>query len=329
MRRALEIIFRHPLRLLLLIMVLPVISVAVAFTLPRSYQATATLWASEPFVIVASGVGTGYTPAASQEAVLVEFLKTRSFALQVAHAAGVPASGGNTRQQEDALFAEISSKVQVSTSGDNLVTIAYTNKDPGLAQKVVLATIENYGSQAISYETGLSQQLLQYDKEQLTQAQEGVAKATQTIATYLAAHPYATPQQLASDPQYLNLQAQQTQAQAILTNLQNEINTLNYSVAVHAGNSNNLYTVVDPPSIPNHGVSRSKEILLAGVGALLVGLLAIVVYVTLAMRRDRSIYDAHDLAKITDRPLVGVVPVLHSGTITRMLPSSREDADRA
>src|SRR5438132_1033698 len=83
MRRTLEAVFRHPIQLLTLLIVLPITGVAIAyFMVPRSYQATASLWALQRYELIGT---TGLendlssTPAQTQVMALNELLQTHVF----------------------------------------------------------------------------------------------------------------------------------------------------------------------------------------------------------------------------------------------------------
>src|SRR5215469_10416547 len=92
MRRALEVIFRQFLLLLMLMMLLPAVSVALVYVVvPRTYQSTAKLWALNSFAIIGTtSAGSGLlTAAQTQVSALSELLQTRSFALTVAHETAV------------------------------------------------------------------------------------------------------------------------------------------------------------------------------------------------------------------------------------------------
>src|SRR5260370_34847675 len=128
MSRTLEAIFRRPLPLLMLIVLLPVVSLALAyFVVPRTYQSTATLWALSRYEITGmNNVGTDQptTAAQTQEAALSDLLQTRSFALTVAHETAVaatldldPSVRSDPHMLDDALFDEISRNVVVDTQG--------------------------------------------------------------------------------------------------------------------------------------------------------------------------------------------------------------------
>src|SRR5258708_15324201 len=87
MRRTLEAIFRRLWLLLLLIVLLPSVSIAVVYFLPRTYQTTASLWALRRYDIIgATGPETNVyaTPADTQATALTEFLQTRTTALTIA-----------------------------------------------------------------------------------------------------------------------------------------------------------------------------------------------------------------------------------------------------
>src|SRR6266700_1608883 len=96
MKRTLEAIFQRFIRLLMLLILLPLISLLVAYLLPRSYQTTAKFWAWHNIqsVSVASQGSSAeeidpltnapITPAQSQANTLSQYLQTYDFALAVA-----------------------------------------------------------------------------------------------------------------------------------------------------------------------------------------------------------------------------------------------------
>jgi hypothetical protein len=150
MRRVLETIFRRPFRLLLVLVLLPAVSVALAYALPHSSTASANLWALLPYQAPnANDSGSPTTPAQTQATALSELLQTRTFALRVANTASLngmlPPNQRNTPAGQDALFTEVSHHVQVTSEGNNLFTITYTNQDAQLAKWVVGAVITEYG----------------------------------------------------------------------------------------------------------------------------------------------------------------------------------------
>jgi capsular polysaccharide biosynthesis protein len=171
-RRTLEAIFRHPLQLLILIVVLPIIGVGFAyFGTVKTYQSTASLWALRSYGIMnstASGNAPASTLASTQATALTELLQTRAFALSVVKGIDLAPTLGlsssvmaDPQQLQDALFNEISKKVLVTAQGtNNLFQISYTNRNPTVTQQVVQSVISNYGSQSLKLSQDNSSQAL-------------------------------------------------------------------------------------------------------------------------------------------------------------------------
>ena len=322
MYRVLEAIFRRLVLIVTLIVVLPVVGVAVAYFLPRSYQSTASLWALHRYTIIGS---TGpesdlyATPADTQTTALTELLQTRDFALKVAKSTDLastldlPASvRANPSLLDDALVAEISKNVQVHSQGYNLFVISYTNRSADVAQKIVAAAVKYYGIQSQYLTIAEGQQLLTSYQLQYTQAKKALDTAAKAEADYLTAHPSLAQQTNAtvSDPQYAVLHSQTQQTQTKLNTLQQNISSLQDQISQQGQSSSGLFTVIDQPVLATQAVSRTKLFLTAGGVGLGVALLACALYIIILVRRDRAIYTANDLNKIVNASMVMQLPAL-------------------
>jgi uncharacterized protein involved in exopolysaccharide biosynthesis len=324
MSRTLEVIFRRPTSLLALIILLPMVSVAVAYFLPRTYEVSASLWALRRYVIIgATGPETDLTstPAETQATALSELLQARSFALSVANATSLPSTldpavQADVQDRDDTLYAEISTKVKVTAEGYNLFVITYQNKDATVAQQVVASVIKNYGQQSEGFTVVEGQLLLESYQSQLTKAQQDVIAATNAEATYRSRHPQEQQADLVNDPQYAYLHAQTQQAEATLQNIQTEIATLNQEISTQGNATESLFRVLDAPIVPRKPISRLKTLLFGGGIGLGVALGACALYVLIALRRDRSVYTAGDLRKVSPWPVVLQLPLLGSTTLS-------------
>ncbi len=209
MRRALEIIFRQQWRFLLLVTLLPALSLAIGFFIPRPYQASTSIWAANRYDVTnATWVSQWYTilgvaneiPAQAQADALTELLNTRAFALQVANATDLPKqmSTATPQQRDDALYADISHSVTVAAAGNNLVVITCTNADAHIALQVVGATVQVFAkaSQQLAMQAG--QELLTTDQKQLSALQNAANDAEANLKAYAAAH-HETATEQASD----------------------------------------------------------------------------------------------------------------------------------
>lgn len=328
--RVLEAIFRRPLQLLLLIILLPVIGVAVVYVVfPRSYQSTTTLWAFHRYEVIGlSGPETDInsTPAQTQANALNELLQAHEFALSIANGTDLPSTLpastlADPYLRDNALFSEISQHVLATAVGYNLFEINYTNKDPKIAQQVVQATIKNFGLQSQGFSSVEAQLLLEGDQTQLTTAKQQAAQAAAAESNYITAHPGLTPAELQADPQYALLHAQSQQAQATVQNIQTNIDTVNQEINAQGNSSASLFKVLDTPGVL--AASRTKYYLYGGGVGLGVALLACILYVVTTSRRDRTIRRPLDLQQLIALPVVMQVPYLSSESVSFLVDTAQ------
>jgi uncharacterized protein involved in exopolysaccharide biosynthesis len=317
--KLLEAVFRHFILLLLMLFVPIIIGVGIGYTLPPTYQVTATLWALQRYQVIdtgSTGASVPVTPADTQTAALTELLKSSAFDVAVGQSTDLKSTYSaqalaSTQALNDAYVADISKNVKVTSSGNNLYQITYVNTDPRIAAQVVQAIITQFQVQGQqysvipgqTYSVVDAQRLLQADQSQLTKAQSDADTAARNENAYLASHSTAT----LVDPQYAALDAQRVQAQSTVTNLQSTIATLNQQIA--AGQSTSLFKTLDPPVPPRKG-SRSKILpVTIGIGAG-VGLVVCILYILIIVRRDRAFYSVLDVQKATSYPILMQVPQL-------------------
>ncbi|HEY7832323.1 MAG TPA: hypothetical protein VIG30_02055 [Ktedonobacterales bacterium] len=323
LRKTLEVIFGH-LRQLFALVALPVVlSLGVVYVLPRTYQATATLWALRRYEIIgATGPEADLlsSPSTTQATALQELLQTRTFALAVASDANLAATldstlRANAQARDDALFQDISKGVIVTDQGYNLFTITYINQSPTISQQVVQATIKNYGLQSSGYSIAEGQQLLAAYQSQLTTAKQNAASAAQASAQYLRDHGL-TAAQAAVDPEYQLLNGQAQQAQANLLNLQNAISQVNQELTTIGTGADGLFLIIDAPQVPDRAVSRLKNILLGGGVGLGLALLACALYILVLVRRNHAILSPGEAERLTQLPVVMQLPELPHSVVS-------------
>jgi uncharacterized protein involved in exopolysaccharide biosynthesis len=313
MTKVIEVLFRRKWGLLALLVLPMLVGAAVAVKLPREYQASAGLWALRRYEIIgATGPESDLTstPAVTQASTLEELLQSRSFALAVAYDTDLSKqlAGANPGAQglQDALYTEISQHVVATPLGYNLFDITYTNTDPVVALQVITAVVSHYGSDSVSESTAEGEQLLSSYQTQLKEAQQQAQQATQTAGEYLKAH-QLTPAQAQVDPQYQLLVTQANQANAVVSTIQDDINTVQQQLGTLSTGSSGLYIVIDAPAVPNRPVSRTKTLLLAGGIGVAAGLIAAIGYFLLLLRLDQALYSVADLPSVTPySPLIQI-----------------------
>lgn len=318
MARVLEAIFRRPMLLLIMIVVFPVVSLAVAYFLPRSYQTTASIWALRRYEIIgATGSETNLlaTPAETQATALSELLQSRTFALLVADEANLastlsPAVQADHLVRDDTMYADISKNVKVTPEGYNLYVVTYANQNPWITQKVIAAVIHNFTLQSLGFSAVEGQRLLASYEVQLAHAKHTADAAVKAESQYITSHPQLTHNDLLTDPQYAQLHAQSQQAQTTLQGVQTQIATINDEITALGGTSDSFFKVLDAPIVPDRAVSRTKLFLMAGgIGAGL-AVVSCILFIAILVRRDHTIHTKADLQKVTTYPVLMQLPYL-------------------
>lgn len=332
MRRTLEIMFRHPLQLLILIILFPLIGFGVSYVLiPKTYQASSSLWAWHRYEVISpTGAESDLnsTPAETQATALTELLATRKFALEVV--AGINLAPtldlsstvlSDPQQLQNALFMEIAKNVVATPQAYQLYTITYTNRSSQVAQQVVQSVIQNFGTQSSNLSASEGKSLLTNYQAQLVQAQKQQDQDVAAEDQYAAAHRSETASDLAVDPQYQQLDTAVKQDASTVQNIQDQINTIQQSMGANS-TAGTLFQVQDAPQVPQLPLSRLQKFLMgAGIG-LGIALLFDIIYLIILVRRDRSIYSAYDLQDVVTLPVLMQVPTLTPAS-TSLLTSNQ------
>jgi hypothetical protein len=327
--RVLEAIFRHPMQLLLMLIFPIVVGLAIAYVLPRSYQSSASLWALRRYEIIsATGPESDLqsTPAETQVAALSELLLSRDFTLAVAKSTNLQATlqltATDPQLVDDALSQNITKYVIVTSRGNNLYEITYTNQNPHVAYEVVAAVIKEFQLQGQGFSVVEGENLLQGYQTQLTQAKKAADSDAQTESQYLTNHPDLTKSGAnpLNDPEYALLDAKRLQSQSTLQNLETTIATISQEIATQNTGTDSFFQTLDQPLQPDVAVSRSKNLLVAGGVGAAIGLFACVLYILMLVRRDRALYTALDLQRITGHPVLMQLPQLSRATIQIVIP---------
>ena len=333
MNRILEVIFRRPLQLVLLLIMLPLVSLLIVYFQPRSYQTIATLWALQRYQAIGvtepavdPQTNTAITPAQSQVNTLIEFLQTRNFAVAVAKSTDLATTLhldssvlADPERLADAYLQEIAHHVQVAAQGYDQFTISYTNRDPGVAEQVVESVIQNYGLKTQELFAIEGQNMLKGYQAQLAQAQQDLVVANLVETRYLQAHPGVTSAALLTDPQYETLHAEVDQKETTVVNILNNIATVNQEISLQGSGGNSLFAVRDAPQVPLGPVGRLPLLLIAGPIGLGAALFACALYIFILVRRDRAVYTALDLQKLSALPVMTQLPHLKPTTMPLLM----------
>ena len=308
-----------------------VAGMAIAYTLPRSYVSSASLWALRRYEVIGpTGPESDLSssPAQTQVAALSELLQSRDFALTKANSTDLATTmnqstaSSNPRSIDDAMVQDISKHVVIVTTGYNLYEISYTSSNAQVAYQVVAAVIKQFQLQGQSFSIAEGQQLLQGYQAQLVQAKKVADADAKAESQYLSSHPDLTKPGAnpLSDPQYALLDARRQQSQSAVQNLQTTIATINGQIATQSTGSDAFFKTIDAPLQPDAAVSRSKTILEATGAGAGIALLICIIYIAILVRRDRALYTARDLQRVTGYTVLMQIPQLSLATMQAVIP---------
>lgn len=224
MRPYIETAFRHPLLLLVPILLIPFLVAIGAYLTTRHYEVSAALWAHVPSIMGTEG-GTSYRPPAATEAqTFEERLSTESFRSSVITSAGLdekvesgewpPSSGlgrllsktpvtepianllgldppGSAADRHDRALEKVESSMTVEARGDNLVRIIQTGDDPEVGVALVEAAIEVYHEEQARSSAAQAQAIIQFYEGQVAERREDLEEAEAALLSFQARYPAA------------------------------------------------------------------------------------------------------------------------------------------
>lgn len=332
-QRAVETAFRH--RRLIGIPILVSLLVALAFgaVQPKTYASGSTVWFDvATTAAIPSSVPVGAeTGAASEEvAIIKEFLSTQQFVHAVATRGplesylashsnwqtgwaafpGLAKVFGNASQPPDVRAADAIAKgVAVTSSGPQVVAITFNGPTAAVAQGTVKAILDQFSDQVLSTRRAQAQSAVTTQSTVVDNAQQAVARAQSELGAYEAAHPQAS---LANDTQLASLE---TAVGLVTDRYQNEVVTMDKVTTDLAEVGQNAgFHVIDQPTSAGSPAGRSKQLLLATIAGLLVGLALSGALVFILTALDRTARRPEDLQRALGLLVIGSVPLAgHSG----------------
>ena len=213
-RSYVETFFRHKTLCVAPVLVAAALGGALALNRPAQYVASASIFADAPLP-APSTVGTtggNAPPAAGQQALMNNFLATRSFLLSVGKSAQLPGFGADEPAPVLAKsLAALRRDVATAIPGPNVMVVTVTRPDAAGATRVAGAVVDQFLSLERNTIGHRAQSQLADAKAQLQPAAKAVTDAQTALTTYLRAHPGSS---AAGDPQLALLRTALTHADA-------------------------------------------------------------------------------------------------------------------
>lgn len=292
MRRSyVDTLFRHRVLCLTPLILAAGLGVAAGVTRPPNYVATSAIFADAP-LLDPSTVGTtggAAPPAGGQQALLTNFLATRSFRLAVGRGAGL--QGFEASQPpimlEKALVT-LAAQISSSTPGPNVMVVQVTQPTAAAATRLAQTVVSEF---------------LQLEKDTLsrrTQAQRADMKARadaaartvddaqRALATYLAQHPGT------ADTQTSLLRSAVARA---LTQYTEVVRSQQDAAGIASPVSDSNLFVIDRPN-DAYPKGHRKALALGGIAGLLAGVSMSIGLLIFLVSRDDTVRDLAELREL-------------------------------
>jgi uncharacterized protein involved in exopolysaccharide biosynthesis len=316
MARYLETLLRHRMRFLILCLLAPLSLGGSSALLLRSYEATATLWISDPSYLGQTVAPVDWSPrqspAQNATETLRQLLATRAFDQQVADK--LQGTGALSDPRDRARVADsLGSALRPVVDGTHLVRLAYSNPNPLVAVAVLRAAIDIYlQHQALAQQNQLDVSTT-FLSTQVTAAESAATLAQQAVAGYLAAHPTVRSPAGGADTgiaEFDRLLHQVRQAQDDLTQLHTQLTQARFLGAAAQRLVETNTQVVDQPRIATSGLIGDGRSLAAAFTVSLLCLLAAVVYLSVLVWADQTARDGKELERRLKVPVLTTIPLI-------------------
>ncbi|MFN8558319.1 MAG: hypothetical protein U0531_13580 [Dehalococcoidia bacterium] len=316
-QRALEIILKHKIIVMLPILLIVPATVVVALR-PQEvqWQSFAVVWVDEYKQLHEDG-RLGYTPALSQTQLLNSFLRTRTFSATVLSQTSLAPMLETPAGELDAIH-RLWRSVSVVPNENNFFTVTVTTKDQQLSYEIARSLLDNYRAMLRSRTETQSQVATVYYADALKKAESDLVTSQGELSAYVARRPDILKEGIdvlvpvtLRDPTLARLTAQVNIAQETYSSLLRRYYGIGSDTAAGLEGQKLTFTVVDEPTPPFKPVQarRITMIKLPAIGLVLSILLSSVVAFVLVVT-NRAVLGAADVRRITGLPVLGELPEL-------------------
>jgi uncharacterized protein involved in exopolysaccharide biosynthesis len=312
--RAVEILFRHKLLIILpLAVVLCATTALAARPQPVRWQAFASVWV-DPYKPLTTD--DRLNTAASQALLINDFIHTRTFAISVLKQTQLAPLLDNPAAQQS-VIAQFQGWTHTASSG-SFIIISATTPDPDLSLKLTQAVLGSFQDILQGQSDSQAQAALNVYGTALKQAQDDLTKSQSDLAAYLAAHPDLTRAgpddagRTALDPAYSNLVNAVSFNQSNYNSLQQRLTSIEQTAAAGREGLPFTFTLVDEPQRPIYPIQTSRLglIKLPAIG-LVVGLILSGGFAALLVLTNRAALGAPDIEATFSQPVLGEIRPLH------------------
>lgn len=289
------------------ILLLPIGSLLLLKSPPTAYG-VANIWVDQPSLQQLAYVNQGLTPAQNMANYLSQLLLSPSFDMRVV--------GNNPLyfrslspavSREAAVTGDLSANATATANGPNLVTVAYTTKDPAIGMRVVRGILNQAALETAQLSRQQAIKNIAYDARQVKSARAQYTTAASNLGAYMSAHNIKSSQvdlRQLYDPTLALLYESVQGAQTAETSSQQQLAAANTQEQQAFQNS---FRIIDPPAMTVAKSSKKKQ--LTGLAIpLVLGLVLGIGFIVFRTLRDRSLRYADEVPELLGLPVLTVIP---------------------
>jgi uncharacterized protein involved in exopolysaccharide biosynthesis len=312
-----DILFRHRLRFLILLVVLPVeVAIACIPIFPHE-SAVSSLWVDTPAYFSISPAATGWnqylTPAQNTQDALDQLRNTGAFV----HTLGLDLDTIGTFRdtaERNSVLASVTTDLHVTATGSHLVVMTYTCPREPICTNVLTNTVQIYRNWLADQQTAQAKVAIDFYTGQLNDAVAKLQADETALNQYVDSHPSVKPSDAPLIPEFDQLLRNVEQDRIEVAALQQKLDAIKLTDAAAAQIDSTVLKVVDPPHVVGSQLSSMprKQMAIAAGAALALGLLVLIVMAWF----DRNVREPQELESRLRIPVVVTIPDLASAGAT-------------
>jgi capsular polysaccharide biosynthesis protein len=311
MAKYVEILFRHRLRFLILLVVLPAeLAMACIFLFPHQ-TASASLWVDTPAYITISQAATGWnsylTPAQNVVDQVDQLRSTDSFFRTLR--SNLDASNTfESISERDSVLTTVATDTLITATGSHLVVLTYTCPHQPICTNVLTATIQIYHQWLVDLETAQAAVAIDFYTGQVADAQTKLESDENALTDYVNTHPSVKATDATLNPEFGQLISTVDGDKSTAAALQQKLNDTKLNKAAIEQLDTTVFKVVDPARTIGGRLNNlpKKQMTIAGIASLALAAAVLLIMVW----SDRSTRDVKDIESRVRIPVVVTIPDL-------------------
>jgi hypothetical protein len=278
MFKYLEVLFRHWIRFVVLILVIPAIAGAAGLYLFQGKTGSAQIWVDNPGYIGNVSTATGWnqylTPAQNTVDSLGQLVATQSYYDKLGATLIADGTVGSTAER-DQVIGEARTTLRIYAVGSHLITLGVECTRASICVDVLSTTITVHRDWLIQTEKDQAAVAIQFYTGQLQLATESRQSAIDALNSYEAAHPMPQTSGQPVDPQLSLLESNVNSAQTRVSDINDKLLNIQFSQDAASQIDQTALRVIDQPTVSGGRFTSTtkKMAMIIGAAAVIPGLL--------------------------------------------------------